>query len=214
MTKPEGPVARREDYEVVPCAHGRAADLVRALHYSKSAANTSVHAHCLVRRDGGGVVGAALWMPPTAKAAGHLARRLLGDPARHREVLNLSRLVIAPGEPKNAAGLLLGASERLVRRDPRWALLTTYADPARGHQGTIYRATNWTPDGKGRVETIWCDATGAQRGAVVSAPGRAKSSGRGRAGRRTRRATHAELRAQGLVPCGRSAKLRFVKRVR
>ena len=92
-------------------------------------------------------VGAALWMPPTARAAKGLALRFLGDTNRHKQVLALSRLVVAPSEPQNAAGLLLGQSTREVIRTKRWALLVTYADEAQGHEGTIYRATGWTFDG-------------------------------------------------------------------
>lgn len=207
QVKPEGPVARREDYEIVACPHAQAAALVKTHHYARSAANTSTHAHCLRRKADGEVVGAVLWMPPTAAAAKSLARRHLADPARHREVLNLSRLVVAPGEPKNTAGMLLGGSERLVRQDPRWSLFVTFADPLRGHTGTIYKATNWQEDGLSWPETVWhCE--GQQRSVVGSAPGR---SGRGR---KTRRMTHAEMRAAGCVPTGKSRKIRFVKKVR
>jgi hypothetical protein len=206
--KPPGPVARRGDYVIEPCAHADAAALVREHHYAKSAANTSAHAHCLRRVADGAIVGAALWMPPTAGAAKGLAKKHLGTPERHREVLVLSRLVVAPGEPKNVAGLLLGASERLVRRDPRWALLVTYADTAR-HPGTIYRATNWAPDGETKPATVW-KCGGVVRSAVVTG----RSGGRSGRGRVTRSASAAEMRAMGCEPAGKSIKARFVKRIR
>ena len=195
--KPEGPVARREDYVVEACPHAEAVALVEQFHYSKGASNTAVASHCLRRVDTGEIVGAALWMPPTANAAKGLATRFLKNVARHREVLVLSRLVVKPGEPKNAAGMLLGKSERLVRRDPRWALYATYADPLQGHTGTIYRATNWLPAGETRPETVWTDPSGRQRARLA-----------------TRTKTVAEMIAAGFVRAGKSKKLRFVKVIR
>ncbi len=197
VVKPEGPVARRTDYVVEACPHAEAAALIESFHYAKGASNTSVHAHCLRRVADGETVGAALWMPPTANAAKGLAKRFLANAARHREVLVLSRLVVAPGEPKNAAGMLLGKSERLVRRDPRWSLFATYADPLQGHTGTIYRATNWQPAGETKPETVWVDPTGRQRARLA-----------------TRTKTVGEMIAAGFVRAGKSRKLRFVKVVR
>lgn len=195
--KPEGPVARREDYTIGPCPHGVARNLVERYHYAKGAANTSVAAHCLVRRESNDVVGAALWMPPTAGAAKGLAQRYLGDKDRHRQVLVLSRLVIVPDEPKNAAGMLLGGSERLVRKDSRWKLLVTYADTAEQHRGTIYRATNWIEAGMTEPTPRWRDpATGR-----IVAP------------KATTTRTKAEMMAAGYVREPSSQKIRFIKRV-
>lgn len=141
MPKPEGSVARRTDYTFDAGTHSEALGLVRTHHYAGGAANTSTVRTVMRRASDGVAVGAALWMPPTARAAKGLALRLLGDADRHKQV------VVAPGEPQNAAGLLLGQSTREVIRAKRWALLATYADEAQGHEGTIYRATGWTFDG-------------------------------------------------------------------
>lgn len=193
--KPEGPVARREDYLVEPCPHATARALVAKHHYAKGTANTSVASHCLVRRATGEVVGAALWMPPTAGAAKGLAKQRLGDAARFREVLVLSRLVVAPGEPQNAAGMLLSGSERLVRGDCRWSLLATYADEAEGHAGTIYKATNWLDDGLTQARARWQDPKTGKRVAVKSKVNR----------------THATMRELGYEQLPSSRKRRFLK---
>lgn len=146
----------------------------------------------MYRTRDGVLVGAAMWMPPTATAAKALAKRLLGDAARHREVLVLSRLVVVPGEPQNAAGILLAASTRAVLRDPRWSLLVTYADQAQGHSGTIYKATNWTIDGETKPQTKWT------------------IDGRQVSRLSTHSRTVADMRALGAVPSV-SRKFRFFK---
>jgi hypothetical protein len=58
-------------------------------------------------------------------------------------VLSLTRLVIVPDMLTYAASFLLGQSIKLIRADPRWTTLLTYADEGQGHTGAIYRATNW-----------------------------------------------------------------------
>lgn len=193
--KPEGPVARRADYFVETVELARARALVTEHHYARDAANTAVGRHGLFRRVDGALVGAALWMPPTAGAAKGLALTHLGSQDRAREVLVLSRLVVAPGEPKNAAGLLLGASTRLVLADERWSLLVTYADEAEGHTGTIYRATGWTPDGWTQLRARWIDPATGRRVATKAKANR----------------THAEMHALGYVRLEDSRKARFVK---
>lgn len=193
--KPEGPVARRADYHVETVELERARALIAAHHYARSSANTAVARHGLFRRADGALVGAALWMPPTQGAAKGLAARLLADAGAASAVLVLSRLVVVPGEPQNAAGLLLGASTRLVLADSRWALLVTYADAGEGHTGTIYRATGWTPDGWSQLRARWFDpATGARV-----------------ATKATHNRTHAEMTALGYVRLEDSRKARFVK---
>lgn len=149
--KPDCPVAHRDDYTVRGGAHAEAVELVKQWHYARGAANTSVATHILWRE--GRAVGAALWMPPTRVAA-------LSVSEDWRNVLCLSRLVVAPGEPQNAAGILISRSIRLLPQ--RWHTLLTYADTRMGHSGTIYRATNWE-----RVDIVgghstWLDADGRQ----------------------------------------------------
>lgn len=190
--RPSGPVARRTDYAVLDCPHRIVARLCREHHYARGAANTSTHAHCLRRAQDGEIVGGALWMPPTRRAAESVA----GE--GWRGVLCLSRLVVLPDEPTNTATLLLGASIRLIARDPRWHTLLTYADTGQGHTGTIYRATNWEPLGLWPGSSAWLDpATGRQV---------------------ARKATHsrtvAEMLAAGYVRAPATPKHKFVYRLR
>ena len=149
--KPACQVAHRRDYVVREGPLAEAARLVEAFHYAKGTANTCVASHILERN--GRAVGAALWMPPTRVAAESVS-------PDWRNVLCLSRLVVAPGEPQNAAGILLSASMRLLPE--RWHTLLTYADTRMGHTGTIYKATNWRCLGQTKGDPVWVDADGRQ----------------------------------------------------
>lgn len=151
--KPAKPVARRRDYVVDDCPLHEAARFISAHHYARGCANTAVYIHGLYRASD--LVGAALWMPPTKVCA----QTVHSD---WRRVLALSRLAVAPGEPQNAASILIGESVRRIRRARKWKALVTFADESQGHTGTIYRATNWRYVGRTKPEPRWEDSAGRQ----------------------------------------------------
>jgi hypothetical protein len=186
--RPPGPALRRTDYTVETIPLGMAREIIAAWHYARGAANTAVYRHGLFHTENPlDCLGAALWMPPTRVAAEAV------DPDWQR-VLTLSRLVIEPGMPTNAASFLLGRSIELIRRDGRYRTLVTYADEAQGHTGAIYRATNWVYTGARTGDPVWVD----QHGRQVAR----------KAGPRSR--TAAQMRALGYRDAGRSRKHRYV----
>jgi hypothetical protein len=193
--KPGGEVLHAVEWDVRSIAtHGEVRRLVVAWHYSQSVPNTSTYRHGLYRSDlvlHGDAHGAALWLPPTRPAGEAVAADGWNG------VLSLSRLVVDPELPTNAASFLLGRSMRLIDRE-RWPVLVTYADTNQGHTGAIYKATNWTCDGPVPAGDVWLDASGRQRG-------------RKRGGRSL---TVAEMRAAGLERQPSAPKIRFVHRVK
>lgn len=188
--KPAGAVLHRDDYrvETVPLDMARA--LVAAEHYAGGSSNTAVYRHGLFTAgDPLTCVGAALWLPPTKPAAVSVATDWRG-------VLCLTRLVVAPGVPTNAASFLLGKSIGLIRREGRFHTLLTYADEGQGHTGAIYRATNWDYLGAMPGHELWLDAEGRQV-AVKSTVNR----------------TFAQMEALGHRRGGKSRKHKFVMRL-
>lgn len=145
------PVARAGDYEFKECdpqERQAARELVRQFHYTCAMSNTGKF-FC-AKRDGV-VVGAAVYLPPLLAAA---VRHAQGDPKR---VISLSRLVVAPGEPQNVAGMLIAASLRLLVAQGKHDTIVTYADMSEGHTGTVYRATNAQSCGVSKPRTYWID---------------------------------------------------------
>ncbi len=60
------------------------------------------------------------------------------------EYMELTRLALAPELPKNSASRVIGVSLRLLKqREPNLKGVVTYADTEQGHEGTIYKATNF-----------------------------------------------------------------------
>jgi len=133
--------------------------LVRQYHYAGGGANTATFAHGLFNRgDSVNCLGIAWWIPPTKTAAEY------NYPQDWKSVLSLSRLVVVPGAPINAASFLLAGSIKLIKADGRWHCLVTYADEWQGHTGQIYRATNWEYAGLTRPERTYVDANGVMGG--------------------------------------------------
>lgn len=150
MTTPE-PRLRKEEWEVRPVNIGTARRLVERHHYAAGASNTATYLHGLFPADAfwqEECVGVAWWIPPTRSAAEATY------PQNWQGVLALSRLVVAPGVPKNAASFLLGGAMRLIDRS-LWPCLVTYADEWRGHTGGIYKATNWQYVGLTQPQPVW-----------------------------------------------------------
>lgn len=179
----------RSEWEVrtAPLATVRA--LVEAHHYARGGSNTAVYRHGLYRRGSEELMGAAWWLPPTKRAAESVTEDW-------KACINLTRLVVHPDAPTNAASYLLGASMRLILRDGRFHTLLTYADTGQGHMGTIYEATNWEFVGETSGEPVFIDSEGRQ---VSRKSGPVSRS-------------HDEMEALGYTNLGRSPKRKFVYR--
>lgn len=132
--KPDAEVIRKSEWYVGGCDIDRARLMIVNHHYAAGVSKTVTALHGLYRKCDDQLMGVAWWIPPTRDAASAWWK----EP---NEVLNLSRMVILPDTPKNAATFFLSRSVRLI--EPRWRCLTTYADTWRGHDGTIYRASGW-----------------------------------------------------------------------
>ena len=138
---------RKSDWWVDKLSLKTTRRLIQQWHYAKGGSNTAVYTHGLFPRGWfweSQCVGAAWWLPPTKSAA-------MSFDENWRGVLSLSRLVVSPNVPTNAASFLIRHAMQLIDRD-RWPVLVTYADEWQGHTGAIYKAAGWTQDGKSKPE--------------------------------------------------------------
>jgi hypothetical protein len=133
---------RKSDWLIGDVPIHTARKIVTAFHYAKGASNTATALHGLYRKADFQICGVA-WLPPTRSCAESVS-------SDWQSVLSLSRLVICPDVPKNAATFLLMAS--IKRLDARWTHLLTYADTSEGHTGEIYRLTGWEYKGLTKPE--------------------------------------------------------------
>lgn len=149
---------RKEDWEIRDISQKEALALIRAYHYAGNGPNTASYRHGLFSRGSDIPVGVALWLPPPPQGAKSAAIDA-GIDDWHK-VISLSRLAIAPEVPSGAASYLVGRSMRRIRRDRRYSVALTFADEYQGHEGAIYRATNWTYMGLTKPYWTWVDDNG------------------------------------------------------
>jgi hypothetical protein len=70
------------------------------------------------------------------------------------DVVELRRLACIDATPKNTESYFIGKTIRWLKRNTEYKLIVSYADPFHGHQGIIYRASNFEHKGmtsKGRM---------------------------------------------------------------
>jgi hypothetical protein len=110
--------------------------LIEREHYTKSCPAAASRAYGVYLADelNGGVV---------ISNGSANAYRLLSA-GRPDDVVTLSRLWLSDDLPKNAESRVLGIVVRTLRREGRYKALLTFADPAAGHDGGIYRAAGFT----------------------------------------------------------------------
>lgn len=96
-----------------------------------------------------GVYGANDLLGAVVLTAGARHSHRLLTACQPQQVVTLARLWLSDDCPKNSESRVLGVVLRHLRRDGRWKLVVSYADPEAGHVGTIYQATGWLYLGPG-----------------------------------------------------------------
>lgn len=143
-------------WKVAPLSFDKASILIKLYHYSHSHSKQSVALHGLfLMQDDYNVLpyGVCWWIPPPSPS---VARYCSPD---FEGVLSLSRMILTPDAPRNAASFLLSRSIKLLPE--QYHTLVTYADTWQGHTGGIYRATNWHYDGLTDKKPVYVDNEGA-----------------------------------------------------
>ena len=137
--KPSGPVFDREWRArccVVPCSTRDVSEFIRTHYLGK---RPGVVTLAMMMLDGPWAVGTIVYaMPPSETSIRY------GGPT-----WEMARLWIADFVPPNGESWLIAQSVKYIRSNhPAVVALVTYADPSAGHLGTIYKAANWTEDGR------------------------------------------------------------------
>lgn len=130
------PSIAARDVRVEWCSRGEIRDFVEENHYSHSL-NGVKTAACYRFVYRGDTVGAAVFGPMSTTAWKKFAQK-------ESAVLELRRFVLLDTVGRNGESRLLSVCIRDLRgRHPEVEVLVSYADPAHGHEGTIYKASNF-----------------------------------------------------------------------
>jgi hypothetical protein len=79
------------------------------------------------------------------------------------DCLTLTRLWLADALPLNSESRVIGIVLRSLRKHTNLKFLLSYADPAQGHQGTIYQASGWLYTGLSVVMPLYDLGDGVAR---------------------------------------------------
>lgn len=97
--------------------------------------------------DGERIVGVIIYGTPSSAPL----RSGICGPEEKNNVIELTRLWIEDGTPKNTESYLIGNTLRLVNKE----IIVSYAEIEQGHVGTVYQATNWIYTGLSAKRTNW-----------------------------------------------------------
>ena len=82
--------------------------------------------------------------------------------AEPRDCMALTRLWLSDDLPKNSESSCIGVVLRVLKQHTSLKFLVSYADPAQGHVGTIYQATNWLYTGLSQGTPLYDIGDGKQ----------------------------------------------------
>lgn len=129
-----------KDYTVHAVGKGMIKDFVKDLHYTHSIHGVRMK-YNFALMDGGDLIGAAVYgqsgMPVWTKYV-----------EKKKHLIELRRLVCVDEAPTNTESYFVGQTLKWLKNNTLIKKVISYADPAYGHEGTIYKATNFEYLGK------------------------------------------------------------------
>ena len=130
-----------KNYEVRHVERPFISAFIEQNHYSGSI-NGCIADYCFSLHDGERMIGAMFY--GRMAMAGQWKRFA----EKESDVTELRRLCCIDDTPKNTESFFIGATLRWLKRNTTYRVVVSYADAEHGHTGTIYRASNFTLEGK------------------------------------------------------------------
>ncbi len=123
-------------------------------------AKTVLRKHYLGSLPGATQITLGVFLGPSLEGAvtlgcGPMNGHRLVEGASRDDYLCLTRLWLSELLPKNSESRVLAIVARLLRRYTEVKFLLSYADPSRGHVGTIYQAAGWTYVGRSSASDLY-----------------------------------------------------------
>lgn len=132
------------EYIVTPCERKEIKDFIETWHYSKNI-NGVLSDYCFKMQREKEIIGAAIFGKPA------MAKQL---DRFGKETLELRRLVCVDNTHRNAESFFIGRMLRWLKNKTNVRNVVSYSDPEYGHEGIVYKASNFILKGKtaeGRV---------------------------------------------------------------
>lgn len=126
-----------EGYTVVKTTRKEITPFIETWHYSKSI-NGCISDFCYALLNPDGEMVGAMFFGRMA-----MANQWKRFSSSETDVIELRRLCCIDNTPKNAESFFIGKSLRLLKKEWGGSIVVSYADKEYGHQGTIYKASNF-----------------------------------------------------------------------
>ena len=125
------------NYIVELCPRSEIVDFVETHHYSKNMNGLHI-SYCFKLMDGDTMIGAMVY-----GSLGMLGVAEKYNPKNPSKILELKRLVCIDDTPKNTESYFIGWTLRWLQRNTDLEMIISYADKTFGHEGVVYKATNF-----------------------------------------------------------------------
>lgn len=136
----------KDTYTIKPITYQEAMDIVVANHYLHRRAPCSF-AFGLFENETNDIAGVIVYGTPSSST---LRAGLCGVEEKNN-VIELTRLWIKDGTPKNTESFLIGNTLSRVDKE----IIVSYAEIQQGHLGIVYQATNWIYTGLSAKRSNW-----------------------------------------------------------
>ena len=136
-----------KDYDVKLCDRKEIRDFIEQWHYSQNI-NGLRSSYCFKLLDGDVMIGAMIY------GGLGMANAWKKYANKEEDVIELRRLCCVDDTPKNTESYFIGKTLRWLKQNTDIKTVVSYADPYYGHEGIIYKASNFMHIGKtspGRV---------------------------------------------------------------
>ena len=117
-----------------------ASTIIKDWHYSGST-NGLMVSHCFGLFYNENLIGTIIY---GGLAMANAWKKYADNPT---DVIELRRLACIDLTPKNTESYFIGKTLRWLKRHTDYKLVVSYADPFHGHEGVIYKASNFTHQG-------------------------------------------------------------------
>jgi len=129
------------EYIIKPCERNEIRDFIEKWHYSRSI-NGLMSKYCFKLLDGNEIIGGMIY---GQLGMANAWKRYAESPD---DVIELRRLCCIDDTPKNTESYFIGRTLRWLKQNTDIKRVVSYADPEYGHQGIIYKASNFKLIGK------------------------------------------------------------------
>lgn len=124
------------NYIVEQCPRSEIVDFVETHHYSKNMNGLHI-SYCFKLMDGDTMIGAMVY---GSLGMVGVAEKYNPNPSK---ILELKRLVCIDDTQKNTESYFIGWTLRWLQRNTDLEMIISYADKTFGHEGVVYKATNF-----------------------------------------------------------------------